>query len=76
VKVKQVVTGGVAWLLENMFTGKYLFENAFFSGSMKGMHQGPWFFPANRFELLSANLRSAPCPQGFFSFSIIYCLYR
>jgi hypothetical protein len=47
-KVKKAVTGGAQWLSKNMFTGKFAFENAFFSGSMKGMRQGPWFFPANR----------------------------
>ena len=32
-----------------------IIENAFFSGSMKDMSTGPWFYPANRIEDMRGN---------------------
>jgi len=44
--VKSAVEGGVGWLASNSGLGGFKTENAFFSGSVKGMDL-PFFFPSN-----------------------------
>jgi len=51
--VKNAVIRAVNWLNHFVLRDDYLPENAFFSGSVKGLNDIPLAYPANRIELLN-----------------------
>lgn len=55
-KVQTLISGIINWLTEYTLSGKYKPWNAFFSGSMKGPSCVPFWYPANRFELLNGTV--------------------
>jgi hypothetical protein len=61
--VQNVVNMAASWLNTFILGNKYLPENAFFSGSMKDMSTGPWFYPANRIEDMVGNPIKPTEPQ-------------
>ncbi len=44
-EVKNIVVGGIQFLSNELFSGKYQLNNAFFSGSMKTASTDPFAFP-------------------------------
>eukprot|EP01104_Vermistella_antarctica_P004145 TRINITY_DN14651_c0_g1_i2.p1 TRINITY_DN14651_c0_g1~~TRINITY_DN14651_c0_g1_i2.p1 ORF type:complete len:408 (+),score=74.73 TRINITY_DN14651_c0_g1_i2:186-1409(+) len=61
-EVKSMTNASITWLSNEILADNYLPENAFFSGSMKGMAEFPFIFPANRFGSLNA---SEPTPNPY-----------
>lgn len=51
--VQSMINKSVHWLLENAF--KYQPFNCFFSGSVKGFNQLPFWYPANTYQYLNAS---------------------
>ncbi|CAF0992576.1 unnamed protein product [Didymodactylos carnosus] len=51
--VKVIVDKCVQWLLKNIFSNKYKPYNCFFSGSVKGFDQLPFWYPANLYQFIN-----------------------
>ncbi|CAF4447464.1 unnamed protein product, partial [Adineta steineri] len=49
--IQIMVNKSISWLLENVF--KYQPFNCFFSGSVKGFNQLPFWYPANIYQFLN-----------------------
>ncbi|CAF0987485.1 unnamed protein product [Rotaria sordida] len=49
--IKIMINNSISWLLENAF--KYQPFNCFFSGSVKGFNQLPFWYPANIYQFLN-----------------------
>ncbi|GFR98165.1 hypothetical protein ElyMa_002763500 [Elysia marginata] len=71
-KVQFLITGTINWLSEYTLSGKYKPWNAFFSGSMKGNTCVPFWYPANRFELLNGTAVKdwSKIPKGPFIYGV------
>ncbi|KAG2375253.1 hypothetical protein C9374_009876 [Naegleria lovaniensis] len=51
--VKTLISGGIIYLQENLFAFLASHENAFFSGSVKGSNDYPYWYPSNYCEYLN-----------------------
>lgn len=51
--VKELISGGILYLQENLFSFMASHENAFFSGSVKGSSDYPYWYPSNYCEYLN-----------------------
>eukprot|EP01129_Flabellula_baltica_P016964 TRINITY_DN925_c0_g2_i1.p1 TRINITY_DN925_c0_g2~~TRINITY_DN925_c0_g2_i1.p1 ORF type:complete len:626 (+),score=134.24 TRINITY_DN925_c0_g2_i1:27-1904(+) len=60
-EVKDKIGKAIAWLEHYIMKDTYAHENAFFSGSVKGMAQLPFLYPANRIEYFNG---TAIPPRG------------
>jgi hypothetical protein len=52
--IKIMINKSISWLLENIF--KYEPFNCFFSGSVKGFNQLPFWYPANIYQYLNGTI--------------------
>lgn len=52
-KVKDLIATSSFWLSHNILGNKYKASNAFFSGSVKGVDDLPFWYPANFVEFLN-----------------------
>ncbi|KAK3776415.1 hypothetical protein RRG08_023768 [Elysia crispata] len=71
-KVKTLINGIINWLSEYTLSGHFKPWNAFFSGSMKGNSCVPFWYPANRFELLNGTAIKdwSKIPRGPFIYGV------
>ncbi len=54
-EVKSLVSSSVKWLESNILQKKYKKQNAFFSGSVKGYSDLPFWYPANYLKMLNGS---------------------
>ncbi|EFC40845.1 predicted protein [Naegleria gruberi] len=54
--VKNLIENGILYLQENLFSFWSIYENAFFSGSVKGSNDYPFYYPMNYCEFLNGTI--------------------
>lgn len=54
--IRSTIKKSIHWLLNHVLDSESILMNSFFSGSVKGMEQLPYAFPANRLEYLNGTI--------------------